>query len=61
LTGCNKTENINEENVDETPAVETAQKQSLDLGELIGLIETHFPKSYEYSVFNMTDNLIGDE
>jgi hypothetical protein len=35
LTGCNKTENINEENVDETPAVETAQKQSLDLGELI--------------------------
>ena len=56
LTGCNKTEVE-----DETPAVETAQKQSLDLGELIGLIETHFPKSYEYSVFNMTDNLIGDE
>ena len=61
LTGCNKSGDVNEENVDETPAVETAQKQSLDLGELIGLIETHFPKSYEYSVFNMTDNLIGDE
>ena len=61
LTGCNKTENINEENVDETPAIETAQKESLDLGELIGLIENHFPKSYEYSVFNRTDNLIEDE
>lgn len=61
LTGCNKTENVNEENVDETPVVETAPKQSLDLGELIGLIENHFPKSYEYSVFNRTDNLIEDE
>jgi len=61
LSGCNKTENVNEENVGETPVVETAQKQSLDLGELIGLIENHFPKSYEYSVFNMTDNLIEDE
>ena len=61
LTGCNKTENVNEENVDETPAVETTQKESLDLGELIGLIENHFPKSYEYSVFNRTDNLIEDE
>ena len=61
LTGCNKTENVNEENIDETPVVETAQKQSLDLGELIGLIENHFPKSYEYSVFNRTDNLIENE
>ena len=61
LTGCNKTENVNEENIDETPVVETAQKQSLDLGDLIGLIENHFPKSYEYSVFNRTDNLIENE
>ena len=57
LAGCNKSVNIN----DETTVVETSQKQSLDLGELIGLIETHFPKSYEYSVFNMTDNLIENE
>ena len=56
LTGCNKTENINEENVDETPAIETAQKESLDLGELIGLIENHFPKSYTFTKFNMTTN-----
>ena len=61
LTGCNKTENVNEENVDETPVVEETSKTSLDLGELIGLIESHFPKSYEYSVFNRTDNLIEDE
>lgn len=56
LTGCNKTENINEENVDETPAVETAQKQSLDLGDLIWLIETHFPKSYTYTKYNNATN-----
>jgi hypothetical protein len=56
LTGCNKTENINEENVDETPVVETAQKQSLDLGELICLIETHFPKSYTYTKYNDATN-----
>jgi hypothetical protein len=56
LTGCNKTENVNEENVDETPSVETTQKESLDLGELIGLIENHFPKSYTFTKFNMTTN-----
>ncbi|MBR4634006.1 hypothetical protein IKO50_03480 [bacterium] len=56
MTGCNKTENINEENVDETPAVETGQKQSLDLGELIGLIETNFPKSYTYTKYNNATN-----
>ena len=56
LTGCNKTENVNEENVDETPVVEIAPKQSLDLGELIGLIENHFPKSYTFTKFNMTTN-----
>jgi hypothetical protein len=47
LTGCNKSE------------VNT--KTSLDLGELIGLIETHFPKSYEYSNFNLSDSLVGVE
>ncbi len=57
LAGCNKSGDIN----DETPVVETAQKQSLNLGELIGLIENHFPKAYDYSVFNMTDNLIENE
>lgn len=31
-------------------------KTSLDMGELIWLIETHFPKSYTYSKFNMTTN-----
>ncbi len=56
LTGCNKTENVNEQNVDETPVVETTEKQSLDLGELIGLIENHFPKSYTFSKFNMATN-----
>jgi len=61
LTGCNKTENVNEEVIEETPVVETTEDRSLDLGELISLIENHFPKSYEYSVFNMADNLIGDE
>ena len=45
LTGCNKTENVNEENVDETPVVETTENQSLDLGELISLIENNFPKA----------------
>jgi hypothetical protein len=61
LTGCNKTENVNEEVIEETPVVETTEDRSLDLGKLISLIENHFPKSYEYSVFNMADNLIGDE
>ena len=56
LTGCNKSGDVNEENVDETPAIETAQKESLDLGELIGLIENHFPKSYTFTKFNMTTN-----
>ena len=56
LTGCNKTENVNEQNVDETPVVEETSKTSLDLGELIGLIETHFPKSYTFTKFNMTTN-----
>ena len=61
LTWCNKTENV-EEVVEETGAVEeTNLKTSLDLGELIGLIENHFPKSYEYSQFNISDNLIGEE
>lgn len=61
LTGCEKTENV-EEVIDETGAVEeTNLKTSLDLGELIWLIETHFPKSYEYSTFNTSDNLIGEE
>ena len=31
-------------------------KTSLDLGELIGLIETHFPKSYTFTKYNMTTN-----
>ena len=31
-------------------------KTSLDLGELIGLIENHFPKSYTFTKFNMTTN-----
>jgi hypothetical protein len=36
LTGCNKTENVNEEVViDETPVVEETTKESLDMGELI--------------------------
>ena len=56
LTGCNKTENVNEENVDETPVVEETSKTSLDLGELIGLIENHFPKSYTFTKFNKTTN-----
>ena len=56
LTGCNKTENVNEENIDETPVVEETSKTSLDLGELIGLIENHFPKSYTFTKFNMTTN-----
>ena len=56
LTGCNKSGDVNEENVDETPAIETAQKESLDLGELIGLIENHFPKSYTFTKFNMATN-----
>jgi hypothetical protein len=56
LTGCNKTENVNEENVDETPVVEETSKTSLDLGELIGLIENHFPKSYTFTKFNMASN-----
>lgn len=61
LTWCNKTENV-EEVVEETGAVEeTNLKTSLDLGELIGLIENHFPKSYEYSQFSIADNLIGEE
>ena len=33
-----------------------ATKTSLDLGELIGLIENHFPKSYTFTKFNMTTN-----
>lgn len=61
LTGCNKTENV-EEVIEETGAVEeTNLKTSLDLGELIGLIENHFPRSYEYSQFSIADNLIGEE
>lgn len=31
-------------------------KTSLDLGELIGLIETHFPKSYTYTKYNNATN-----
>jgi len=31
-------------------------KTSLDMGELIWLIETHFPKSYTYTKFNMATN-----
>ena len=56
LTGCNKTENVNEENVDQTPIVEETSKTSLDLGELIGITETHFPKSYTFTKFNMASN-----
>ena len=56
LTGCNKTENVNEENVDETPVVETTENQSLDLGELISLIENNFPKAYDYSTTNLSTN-----
>ena len=33
-----------------------ASKTSLDMGELIWLIETHFPKSYTYTKFNMATN-----
>ena len=56
LAGCNKTENV-EEVVEETGAVEeTNLKTSLDMGELIWLIETHFPKSYTYSKFNNATN-----
>ena len=62
LTGCNsETENVNEEIIDETPVVEETAKTSLDLGELINIMENNFPKAYDYSVFNMTDNLIGEE
>ena len=56
LTGCNKTENVNEENVDETPVVETTENQSLDLGELISLIENNFPKAYDYSITDLSTN-----
>lgn len=53
---------INLADMEENPeALPEWAKTSLDLGELIGLIENHFPKSYEYSVFNMADNMIGDE
>ena len=57
LTGCNKNENVNEEVViDETPVVEETTKESLDMGELIWLIETHFPKSYTYTKYNDATN-----
>jgi hypothetical protein len=64
LAGCNQSTTVeNETLTGEAPVIEeeSTAKESLDLGELISLIETHFPKSYEYSVFNTTDKLIGDE
>lgn len=67
LTGCNKTENadesveetsvIEESSVnEETPVVEGEYAQSLDLGELISLIENNFPKAYDYTITNNSTN-----
>ena len=53
LTGCNKTKNV-EEIIDETPIVDS--DNSLDLGELISLIENNFPKAYDYSITNISTN-----
>lgn len=53
LTGCNKTKNV-EEIIDETPIVDS--DNSLDLGELINLIENNFPKGYDYSITNISTN-----
>ena len=48
---------INLADMEENPEVlpEWA-KTSLDLGELIGLIETHFPKSYTFTKYNAATN-----
>jgi len=48
FTWCNKLENVEVE-VDETPIVDEATDLSLDLGELINLIENNFPKAYTYT------------
>jgi hypothetical protein len=53
LTGCNKTENVDE--VNETPVVE-ASTTSLDLGGLISITENNFPKSYTFTKYNMATN-----
>ena len=53
LTGCNKTENVDE--VNDTPVVE-ASTTSLDLGGLISITENNFPKSYTFTKYNMATN-----
>jgi hypothetical protein len=53
LTGCNKTENVDE--VNETSVVE-ASTTSLDLGGLISITENNFPKSYTFTKYNMATN-----
>ena len=46
---------INLADMEENPEVLPEwTKTSLDLGELVGLIETHFPKSYTFTKYNMT-------
>lgn len=51
---------IGEEDYVDTVLPEWA-KTSLTSEEIDELAETHFPKGYTYSVFNMDENLIGDE
>ena len=52
LAGC---ETSTENNVDEnTPVVEA--KTSLELGELIKIIEDNFPKAYDYTITNISTN-----
>lgn len=64
LTGCgNKTENVEEVAIDETPIVEETSntKTSLDLGDLISITETNFPKSYTFTKYNMATEEREDE
>ena len=64
LTGCgSKTENVEEVAIDETPIVEETSntKTSLDLGDLISITETNFPKSYTFTKYNMVTEEREDE
>ncbi len=60
LTWCNTSVEVTP--AEETPVVEeSTPKTSLDLWGLISATENNFPKSYTYSKFNMSGNVIEDE
>lgn len=68
LTGCNKSENPSDENQNQATQEEIGYsasseytKTSLTIGDLDSIDETNFPKSYSYSSYNMTENVLEDE